>query len=404
MSVIVQKYGGSSVADEEKIRHVAQRIVDTRRQGHDVVATVSAMGNTTNDLLNLAKSLSEEPSRRELDMLLACGERISMSLLSMCVQELGEPAVSLTGPQAGIRTSNNHFNAKIRDVQAGRVQRELDRGKIVIVAGYQGMNERGEVTTLGRGGSDTTAVALAAGIGADRCEIYSDVDGVYSADPRIVEGARPIPEISYEEMTDLSRHGASVLNPRAVAYAWEKGVDVYARSTFSDAPGTHIFAREPDGEPEVSGVACQKELIWVSLRGREVVDEMGEDVLNAIEKNDIFIDDTSDDGERRDLLIPTDDIANTESFCDRLRNRLDDRIQVTNGLGSVSAVGLNVGEDTRPLMQAQQKLEKAGIPVRVSFTSRHAITCLVDADKVSDGLRTLHKAFIETDSEEKEVA
>lgn len=404
MSLIVQKYGGSSVADEDKIRHVAERIVETRRAGHDVVAVVSAMGNTTNDLLNLARNLAQEPSRRELDMLLACGERISMSLLSMCIQDMGERAISLTGPQCGIRTTDNHFNARITDVKAGRVEREVERGKIVIVAGYQGMNRRGEVTTLGRGGSDTTAVAIAAGINADRCEIYSDVDGVYSADPRIVENAAPMPEISYAEMTELSHHGASVLNPRAVEYAWKRHVPTVARCTFNDAPGTLIHDRSVDEDPKVVGVACHKELIWVSLRGKDVVARLGDEVLEAIEKNDIFVDDTDEAGERRDLLISTEDIANLDSFADRLRERFKDNIQVATQLGSVSAVGLQVGRNPDTLLDAEKALDAEGISVRISFRRDHSITCLVDADQVGDALRALHRQFIEQPGQSKEVA
>jgi aspartate kinase len=404
MSLIVQKFGGSSVADEDKMRHVAQRIVETSRAGHQVVAVVSAMGKTTNNLLNMARDLSKEPSRRELDMLLACGERISMSLLSMTIQDLGEDCISLTGPQAGIRTTDNHFNARITDVQAGRVHRELDRGRIVVVAGYQGMNSRGEVTTLGRGGSDTTAVAVAAGIEADRCEIYSDVDGVYTADPRIVENARPMPEISYVEMTELAHHGASVLNPRAVEYAWRRNVEVRARCTFNDAPGTVIHEREADGEAKVLGVACHKELVWVSLRGKDLVASLGDEVLEAIEKNDIFVDDTGEDGERRDLLISTEDIANLDTFAERLRNRFDDRITVTTDQGSVSAVGLNTGKDPDVLLKAEKALEQAGVSVRVSFTRDHSLTCLVDASQVGDALRALHAAFIEDSRQAREVA
>jgi len=404
MSLIVQKFGGSSVADEDKIRHVAQRIVDTRRAGHQVVAVVSAMGKTTNNLLNMARNLANEPSRRELDMLLACGERISMSLLSMAIQELGEDCISLTGPQAGIRTTDNHFNARITDVQAGRVHRELDRERVVVVAGYQGMNSRGEVTTLGRGGSDTTAVAVAAGIEADRCEIYSDVDGVYTADPRIVDSARPMPEISYVEMTELAHHGASVLNPRAVEYAWREGMEVRARCTFNDAPGTRIFEREADDKAKVLGVACHKELVWVSLKGKEIVNRLGEEVLEAIEKNDIFVDDTGDEGERRDMLISTEDIANLDSFAKGLRDQFDDRIVVSTEQGSVSAVGLRTGKDPAILEKAEKALRKADIEARMSFTRDHSITCLVDTAQVGDALRALHGAFIEDSKQAKEVA
>ncbi|WP_406672565.1 aspartate kinase [Natronospira sp.] len=404
MSLIVQKFGGSSVADEDKMRHVAQRIVETRRAGHQVVAVVSAMGKTTNNLLNMARDLAKDPSRRELDMLLACGERISMSLLSMAIQELGEDCISLTGPQSGIRTTDNHFNARITDVKAGRVERELERGRIVVVAGYQGMNSRGEVTTLGRGGSDTTAVAVAAGVNADRCEIYSDVDGVYTADPRIVETARPMPEISYVEMTELAHHGASVLNPRAVEYAWRRDVEVRARCTFNDAPGTIIHEREAGDEAKVLGVACHKELIWVSLRGKDRVAGLGDKVLKAIEKNDIFVDDTGDDGERRDMLIATEDIANLDIFADGLRDQFDDRISVSTDLGSVSAVGLHTGEDPDILRKAEAALERAGVGVRISFTREHSLTCLVEAAQVGDAMRALHAVFLDDAKQAREVA
>ncbi|MDQ2070560.1 aspartate kinase [Natronospira bacteriovora] len=404
MSLIVQKYGGSSVADEDKIRHVARRIVETRRAGHDVVAVVSAMGKTTNNLLNMARSLAQNPSRRELDMLLACGERISMSLLSMTIQELGEECISLTGPQSGIRTTDNHFNARITDVKAGRVEREIERGRIVVVAGYQGMNSRGEVTTLGRGGSDTTAVAVAAGIKADRCEIYSDVDGVYTADPRIVDAARPMPEVSYVEMTELAHHGASVLNPRAVEYAWKRQVEVRARCTFNDAPGTVIHERDAEGDPRVLGVACHKELIWVSLRGKDVLEKLGDDVLEAIGKNDIFVDSISENGDRRDLLIATEDIANLDSFADGLRKDFDGQVAVSTEQGSVSGVGLNIGQDADVVAQAEKALEKAGIEVRMSVSRDHSITCLVDAPQVGDALRALHSCFLEDSKQSREVA
>ncbi len=404
MSLIVQKYGGSSVADEDKIRHVARRIVDTRRAGHDVVAVVSAMGKTTNNLLNMARSLAREPSRRELDMLLACGERISMSLLSMTIQELGEDCISLTGPQSGIRTTDNHFNARITDVKAGRVNREIKRGRIVVVAGYQGMNNRGEVTTLGRGGSDTTAVAVAAGINADRCEIYSDVDGVYSADPRIVDNASPIPEISYLEMTTLAHHGASVLNPRAVEYAWKRDVEVRARCTFNDAPGTIIHEREPGSDIKMLGVACHKELIWVSLRGKDVVEKLGDDVLEAIEKNDIFVDETDGEGNRRDLLIATEDIANLDSFADGLRDDFDGRITVSTEHGSVSGVGLGIGKDPKTLAKAEKALKKANVNVHTAFSSEHSLTCVVDAAQVGDAMRALHASFLEDSKQSREVA
>ncbi|HYW75314.1 MAG TPA: aspartate kinase, partial [Gammaproteobacteria bacterium] len=240
MSLIVQKYGGSSVASLDHLRRVAARIAKTREAGHDVVVVVSAMGKMTSELLGRAQSLTSEPEPRELDMLLSAGERISMSLLAMALGELGLDAISLTGVQAGIYTDETHFNARIRNVDAARVREELGHGRVVVVAGYQGLTPAGEVATLGRGGSDTTAVALAAALEAERCEICSDVDGIYSADPRVVPEAMRIERMAYEDMLALARHGARVLNARAVEYARETATPVYAVSTFSNQGGTLV--------------------------------------------------------------------------------------------------------------------------------------------------------------------
>ena len=230
MAIVVQKYGGSSVSDVQKLRRVAERVMQTRQQGHNVVVVVSAMGDTTDDLLRLAKQVSPTPDRRELDMLLSAGERISMALLSMAIRDLGGDAISFTGSQSGIITSDRHVDARIIEVRPFRVQDELERGKIVVIAGFQGVSYRKEVTTLGRGGSDTTAVAMAAALNAEYCEICSDVDGVYSADPRVVPAARRVGTLSYEETQEMAECGAKVLNAQAVEFAKEKGIAIYARA------------------------------------------------------------------------------------------------------------------------------------------------------------------------------
>src|SRR5437868_8573230 len=258
MSVIVQKYGGSSVADVSRIRQVADRVVRTRNGGHDVVVVVSAMGDTTDDLLALARQVSANPERRELDMLLTAGERIAMAVLSMAIRELGGDAISFTGSQSGIITNDRHIDARIVEVRPFRVQDELARGRIVVVAGYQGVSYRREVTTLGRGGSDTTAVAMAAALGAEYCEICSDVDGVYTADPRVVSSAQRIGTLSYEETQELAESGAKVLNAQAVEFAKDRGIAIYARATASALPGAdptsdgtviehHLQERPSDG-------------------------------------------------------------------------------------------------------------------------------------------------------------
>jgi aspartate kinase len=262
MAIVVQKYGGSSLADVERIRKVAAKVAATRRSGKDVCVVVSAMGKTTDELLSLARRVSTAPPRRELDMLLSAGERISMSLLSMALQGLSVHAISFTGSQSGIITDESHAAARILEVRPVRVREELAKGKVVIVAGFQGVSRWREVTTLGRGGSDATAVALAAALGAD-CEIYSDVDGVYTADPRVVEGPRRLDEISYDEMQELAAAGARVLNAQAVELARAKGIAIRARATFGSPAETVVHGRAAPGR--VVGVAWQQGLALLRL-------------------------------------------------------------------------------------------------------------------------------------------
>src|SRR3954452_14018729 len=276
MSIVVQKYGGSSVADVARLRQVADRVMRTKREGHDVVVVVSAMGDTTDDLLRLAKQVSPNPDRRELDMLLTAGERISMALLSIAIRELGGDAISFTGSQSGIITNDRHVDARIIEVRPVRVQDELANGRIVVIAGYQGVSYRREVTTLGRGGSDTTAVAMAAALGAEYCEICSDVDGVYTADPRIVANATRIGTLSYEETQEMAEAGARVLNAQAVEFAKDKGIAIYARATASALPGddpsadgTVVRRDAPRGAGAVAGVASEHDVLVLQFVDRD---------------------------------------------------------------------------------------------------------------------------------------
>src|SRR5499426_1371114 len=270
-NIVVQKYGGSSVADTDKIRLVAKRIAKTKAEGKKVVVVVSAMGKTTNQLIEKAKAISSSPSRRELDMLLTCGEREAMSLLTMALIEEGLEAISFTGSQAGILTNDRHSGARIIEVRPFRVEDELDRGKVVIVAGFQGVSYKREITTLGRGGTDTTAVALAAALRADYCEICSDVDGVYTADPRVVEAAKLLEAISYDEMLELAAQGAKVLHDAAVEFARKSGIALYARATNKDGGGTRIdFA--PDRECHVAAATGQAPLVRVRATGGAAVE------------------------------------------------------------------------------------------------------------------------------------
>ncbi|MGB9802932.1 aspartate kinase, partial [Desulfofundulus sp.] len=264
--LVVQKYGGSSVATPERIRRVAQRVVEVRRQGHQVVVVVSAMGDTTDELIDLMHKITENPPEREVDMLLSTGEQVSVALLAMAINSLGEQVVSLSGSQAGILTDNVHTKARIVEVKADRIQQELAAGRIVVVAGFQGVNDANDVTTLGRGGSDTTAVALAAALRADLCEIYTDVDGVFTADPRIVPDARKLPSVSYDEMLELAHLGAGVLHYRAVECAKLHGVPLHVRSSFNYNPGTIVKeVCEMERSMVVTGVAHDLNIAKVAL-------------------------------------------------------------------------------------------------------------------------------------------
>ena len=301
MALIVQKYGGSSVADAESIKRVAKRIVDARRAGHDVVVAVSAMGDTTDELLELAAEVAPIPAPRELDMLLSSGERISMALLAMAIHSMGFEARSFTGSQAGMITTADHGSARIVDVTPIRLREALDEGAVVIVAGFQGFNrDTRDITTLGRGGSDTTAVALAAALDADVCEIYSDVDGIFTADPRVVPKARKLPVVSAEEMLELAANGAKVLYIRAVEYARRHGVLIHARSTFSSSTGTYVLGAGmsiPDGEegekmeePIVAGVATDLSQAKITVIGVPDVPGKAAEIFKVVARSGANVD------------------------------------------------------------------------------------------------------------------
>jgi aspartate kinase len=408
--IVVQKYGGSSVATIEKLQAVARKIVETRRQGWDVVVVVSAMGKTTDELVEKARAISHDPPHREMDMLLSSGERISMSLLSMAVQELGVPAVSLTGSQSGILTNDVHANARIIEVRPFRIEDEVEKGNVVIVAGFQGASYRREVTTLGRGGSDTTAVALAAALEADHCDIFSDVDGVYSADPRVCDDALRLDELCYEEMQELARQGARVLNAQAVEFARRHQIAIYARSTFGGDNHTRV-QRMDDGPQErlrelnahgVTGVTGRKDLLRVLCEG-EACGDCASEVLEALRDCDVLSSGVEPHRHRLDLVVATENVADPAAFALELEQQFaEGGLKVQGGLGSVSAVGLGVGDKPAALLETLQALEKAGIEVLTSFTSREALTCLVDVEQVNDAVQVVHALFLEKDDEKRE--
>jgi len=382
MSVIVQKFGGSSVADVERIRKVATRVAARRAEGHQLVVVVSAMGDTTDELLSLARKMSADPPRRELDMLLTCGERISMALLSMALHEQGVPAISFTGSQSGLITDGAHAQARIVEVRPVRIREELGKGKVVIVAGYQGVSRNREVTTLGRGGSDTTAVALAAALGAEACEIYSDVDGVFSADPRVVPEARKLETLDYGTMQELAAAGARVLNAQAVEFARNAGIVIDARSTHGGGTGSRIG---PDPAP-VRVVASDTE-----VRVLEVADAQLEPVLLSLAEREIrlrLVAGTRGGGERLLLVVPLQDVHGVEAFDARARAL---GAEPRPGLGTVTLAGPGVGTDSALLVRSLEAAGGLGVEVRALHGSPLQLTFVVEAAQVPSLARELHR-------------
>ena len=395
MSIIVQKYGGSSVADVAKLRYVAERVMQTARRGHQVVVVVSAMGDTTDELLAMAKQLSPNPERRELDMLLSAGERISMALLSLAIRELGGDAISFTGSQSGIITNDRHVDARIIEVRPFRVQDELARGRIVVVAGYQGVWYKREVTTLGRGGSDTTAVAMAAALDAEYCEICSDVDGVYSADPRVVPAARRIASLSYEETQEMAEAGAKVLNAQAVEFAKEKGIAIYARATQgpqgSDPPtdGTVVRKSPPRMPGTVVGVASERDLLVLdgSAPPADVLALLAERRVPGKQLH-VF------DG-RTTVAISRENLHDEGQLREALQTRLGGRARLVDGLAALSAIGAGINATYDNVFAGSATLAGIGIAPAGIATSSFRITWLVPDDRVKEAVRALHERYIE---------
>jgi aspartate kinase len=388
-NIVVQKYGGSSVADTDKIRLVAQRIARTKAQGKKVVVVVSAMGKTTNQLIEKAKAISPSPSRRELDMLLTCGEREAMSLLTMAVAEEGLEAISFTGSQAGIMTNDRHSGARIVEVRPFRVEDELERGRIVIVAGFQGVSYKREITTLGRGGSDTTAVALAAALRADYCEICSDVDGVYTADPRVVDAVQLMRAISHDEMLELAAQGAKVLHDASVEFARRSGIALWARATNKDGGGTRIDF-QPDREGPVAGVTGQKNLIRVKVSGGANV----EHCLQIIEGASIPLTHLDLEGKELRAWFTIADVPDWGAVKAKMEHLLGSGVEFGEE-GAVSIVGHGIGGNPTIINKARSTAVAAGVPLNAVSVSPLRITTWCDSSFVDDLTRALHKAFVE---------
>ena len=404
MSIVVQKYGGTSVADPDKIRQVAERVMRTKREGHDVVVVVSAMGHTTDELLALAKKISPNPDRRELDMLLSAGERIAMALLSLAIRELGGDAISFTGSQSGIITNDRHVDARIIEVRPFRVQDELARGRVVVVAGYQGVSYRREVTTLGRGGSDTTAVAMAAALGAEWCEICSDVDGVYTSDPRVVPDARRIGVLSYEETQELAESGAKVLNAQAVEFAKQAGIAIYARATAGKLPGadpssdgTVVRKHAPRTPGTVVGVASERDVFVLQSAGNAV---SLLDFLDArsVAAKQLHVASYGAAGDGLTMIVSRENLHDEPRLRTDLASAFGEGVQLLEGLGAVSVVGAGINATYATVRRGTAVLADAGITPRGISTSSFRTTWLIDRDRLDDGVRLLHTTFIERES------
>jgi aspartate kinase len=400
LALVVQKYGGTSVADPERIRNVARRIIRAKDGGDRVVAVVSAMGGVTDELLELARAISSDPPAREMDMLLATGEQVTIALLAMAIHAEGYDVMSMTGAQAGIVSDASHTKARIEDVRADRVAEALAGGSIVIVAGFQALTPDGEITTLGRGGSDTTAVAVAAGLGADVCEIYTDVDGVYTADPRIVADARKIDVISYEEMLEMAGGGARVLQLRSVEFARNHGVVIHVRSSFNDNPGTYVKEADPSMEAAIiSGVSHDTSEAKVTIRdvpdhpgvAAEVFGKLADSNVNV----DMIIQNVSEEGTTDiSFTTPEDDLPRARRAVAAVVEELGARDwSVDESIAKVSLVG--AGMKTHPGVAAKmfKALADAGVNLDMISTSTIRITAVISATQVEQAVSALHSAF-----------
>ncbi len=387
MQIIVQKYGGSSVADIEKIKKIAQMIVTTKRAGYNVVVVVSAMGKTTNNLIELAKSITENPDSREMDMLLSTGERITMSLLCMAIKDLGEDAVSLTGSQAGIITNDVHNNAKIIEVRPFRVEDELLKNKIVVVGGFQGVSYKRDITTLGRGGSDTSAVALAAALDAIRCEIYSDIDGVYTADPNVIKEAKHLPEISYDVMQEMATWGAKVLNADAVQFAKEKNIAIYARSTFSREKETIIRKLPNNISSGIKTVAIDNNILIIFIPNSYDILNKAIEFLNI---NNIEIKEISTTANEIKVIINTQNLYNI-NFVKEFQNYLGINIKSEN----ISAVSLFGEGISRELNILKELYTNFGKDIKYLSLTTLRYTIFTDKEKSPVIAGYIHKKWIE---------
>ena len=395
MPVIVQKYGGSSVADADKIKKIASLIASVKKNGNDVVAVVSAMGKTTNQLIEMAKSLSSDPEKRELDMLLSTGERITMALLCIALNDLGIKAISLTGSQSGIITNDRYNDARVIEVRPFRVQDELAKGQVVVIGGFQGVSYKRDITTLGRGGSDTSAVALAAALNAERCEIYSDVDGVYTADPNLIREAKHLPEMSFQQLQEMSEAGAKVLNAQAVQFAKEAKIAIYARSTFNPGRETIIREAQPSDKTAVIAVVHETDIIRVLLENEsitellEFLESRGVPIkeLNYIQADNVSF--------RTSFVISRKNIHSWKKTEEDLRAMFEDQIIIDDSLGAVSIIGEGFNRDNKIVTGTLAVLAGNDIRLYGAATTSFRLSVLIRKELVEKAAGLLHSFWIE---------
>jgi aspartate kinase len=400
MALIVQKYGGTSVADAERIKNVARRIAKAKDEGNQVVVVVSAMGDTTDELIKLAYQISEKPDNRELDVLLSTGEVVSSTLLAMALHEMGYPAISLTGAQAGIRTDSAYSRARILKVEAKRVIKELEKGNIVIVAGFQGITDEMDITTLGRGGSDTTAVALAASLGAEICQIYTDVEGVYTADPRLVPEAQQLAEIGYEEMLELASYGAKVMHPRAVELGELFNIPILVASSFSEKPGTLIHGGVAmEVRNKVRSIAHDLDVAKITVVGVPDRPGIAAAIFSPLAKAGINVDTIVQNASIQGITDLTFTVARSQlakamEVVEPISKSIGARECVSDAkLGKVSIIGTGMQNTPGYAARMFSTLAEKNINIQLITTSEIRITCIIDEARVEEAVRALHRAF-----------
>jgi aspartate kinase len=403
LGLIVQKYGGSSVADAEKIKNVARRIATTRDEGNQVVGVVSAMGDTTDELIDLAYQLSKQPDRRELDVLMSTGEIVSSTLLAMALHEMGYLAISLTGAQAGIRTDSSYSSARILKVESKRVVTELEKGNIVIVAGFQGITDEMDITTLGRGGSDTTAVALAASLGAEVCQIYTDVEGVYTADPRLVPRAERLSEIGYEEMLEMASYGAKVMHPRAVELGELNDIPILVASSFSDSPGTLIHGGvSMEVRNKVRSIGQDLDVAKITVIGVPDRPGIAAAIFELLSEADISVDTIVQNASIENITdltftVAKRDLEKAMKVVEPAAESIGARECVSDSkLAKVSIIGTGIRSAPGYAARMFRTLSERGINIQLITTSDIRITCIIDEARVKEAVSALHRTF-ETD-------